>query len=159
MPPSRPAQLGLKHLKRSETDKILFGVCGGLGEYFELDSTVFRIIFVLLTLFGGLGLVLYIILALLVPASSETNRDVVQEMRQGAETFRQAVTPAAEQATHSTPRESSGPHRLGLALIVIGILFLLSNFGFFAGLNLSRLWPILLVLLGLVVLARSSERR
>lgn len=56
-----------KRLYRSRTDRQLTGVCGGLGAYLGIDSTLIRIAFVILALFGGPGLLLYIILALVVP--------------------------------------------------------------------------------------------
>lgn len=57
-----------KKLYRSSTDKMLAGVCGGLAQYFGIDSTVVRLIFALLVFFGvGSGVILYIILALIMP--------------------------------------------------------------------------------------------
>lgn len=56
-----------KRLYRSRTDRQLAGVCGGLANYLEIDPTMIRIAFVLLALFGGPGLLLYIIMALVVP--------------------------------------------------------------------------------------------
>jgi phage shock protein PspC (stress-responsive transcriptional regulator) len=57
-----------KKLYRSTTDKMLAGVCGGLGKYFGIDATVVRLIFALLVFFGvGSGIILYIILALIMP--------------------------------------------------------------------------------------------
>ena len=57
-----------KKLYRSSTDKMLAGVCGGLGQYFGIDPTVVRLIFALLVVFGvGSGVILYIILALIMP--------------------------------------------------------------------------------------------
>ncbi len=57
-----------KKLYRSNTDKMVAGVCGGLAQYFGVDSTLVRLIFALLVFFGvGSGLVLYIILALIMP--------------------------------------------------------------------------------------------
>ena len=57
-------------LTRSETDRMLVGVCGGLGEYFGIDSTIVRVAFVLLALFGASGIVLYLALWLIVPRAS-----------------------------------------------------------------------------------------
>jgi phage shock protein C len=48
-------------------DKKLFGVCSGLADYFNLDPTVMRIIFIVAFLFFGTGLLLYLILALVMP--------------------------------------------------------------------------------------------
>ena len=51
----------------SKSDKKIAGVCGGLAEYLGMDATIVRVIYALLVLFGGVGILLYIILALLMP--------------------------------------------------------------------------------------------
>ena len=56
-----------KKLTRSKSDKKLFGVCGGLAKYLDVDPTVIRVIWILLVLFGGCGILLYLILALVMP--------------------------------------------------------------------------------------------
>lgn len=56
-----------KKLFRSRRDKIIGGVCGGLANYFTMDPTIMRLIFVLLALFGGPGLILYVILWIITP--------------------------------------------------------------------------------------------
>jgi phage shock protein C len=48
-------------------DKKIFGVCGGLGDYFGIDPTIVRIVFLVALLGYGTGLLLYIILALVIP--------------------------------------------------------------------------------------------
>ena len=48
-------------------DRMLFGVCGGLAEYFDMDPTVMRIIFVASVLLFGTGVLLYLIMAIIVP--------------------------------------------------------------------------------------------
>ena len=55
-----------KKLKRS-ANKMIAGVCGGLAEYLGMDATIVRVIYALLVLFGGVGILLYLILALLMP--------------------------------------------------------------------------------------------
>ena len=59
----------MKKLYRSNTDRKLCGVCGGLAEYFDIDPVIIRLIFIFLTLFGGGGLLIYLICALVVPKS------------------------------------------------------------------------------------------
>lgn len=55
-------------LHRSYKDKKILGICGGMGEYFEIDPTIVRIAYVVFTLFtGGMGLVLYFLLYLIIP--------------------------------------------------------------------------------------------
>lgn len=60
-----------KKLYRSVTDKKLCGVCAGLAEYFGLDSTLVRIAWVVFTLFAGMGLLAYIIAALVMPVKPQ----------------------------------------------------------------------------------------
>lgn len=57
----------MKKFYLSETDKKIGGVCGGLAEYFNVDSTFVRLLFVLLALFGGLTVVAYLILWIIAP--------------------------------------------------------------------------------------------
>ena len=56
-----------KKLYRSSTDKVIGGVCGGIAEYFEVDATIIRLLLVALVLFGGSGLLLYIIAWIIMP--------------------------------------------------------------------------------------------
>ena len=56
-----------KKLHRSRKDKIIAGVCGGLGEYFHTDPVWIRLLFVLFTLFGGAAIVIYLIMWIIVP--------------------------------------------------------------------------------------------
>jgi len=60
----------MKKLYRSATDKKIAGVCAGIAEYFNIDPTIIRIIFVILLLPGGLpGVVPYVLLWILVPVA------------------------------------------------------------------------------------------
>lgn len=73
-PPARPYP-PLSALRRSRTDRKLAGVSGGLGRYAGVDPLIFRILFVLLTFFGGTGLLLYAAAWLLVPADGEAESE------------------------------------------------------------------------------------
>lgn len=59
----------MRKLYRSNTNRKLCGVCGGLAEHFDIDPTIIRLIFIFLTLFGGGGLLIYLICALVIPKS------------------------------------------------------------------------------------------
>ncbi len=61
-----------KKLYRSVNDRMVAGVCGGLGQYLGIDTTVVRLIFVLLALAGGPGILAYIVLWIVVPEDSMT---------------------------------------------------------------------------------------
>ena len=60
-----------RKLYRSQTDRKVAGVCGRLAEYFNVDVTVIRILFVVLAVCGGAGLVLYLAMWILVPDRSK----------------------------------------------------------------------------------------
>lgn len=61
----------MKKLYRSKTDRKLAGICGGLAEYFGIDSTLIRLGFALFTLAGGSGLFIYLVAALIIPEEDE----------------------------------------------------------------------------------------
>ena len=56
-----------KKLYRSKTDRKFLGVCGGLAEYFGIDATVLRLILVLAVIFAGVGIIAYLVAALIIP--------------------------------------------------------------------------------------------
>jgi phage shock protein C len=60
-----------RKLYRSRNQRMLAGVCGGLAEYFDLDATLIRVLFLVLAVFGGSGLVIYVVMWLIVPYVSK----------------------------------------------------------------------------------------
>jgi phage shock protein C len=92
-------------LTRSETDRMLVGVCGGLGEYFGIDSTIVRVAFVVLALFGASGIVLYLALWLIVPRASRVEATP-------RETFSDSVTEGWDLAQEGTQAAKRGYQRL-----------------------------------------------
>lgn len=56
-----------KRLIRSEKNKVIAGVCSGLGEYFDIDPTIVRLVFIVFALAGGPGIVAYLIMWLVMP--------------------------------------------------------------------------------------------
>lgn len=94
-------------LTRSHTDITIAGVCGGLAEYFGIDSVIVRLIFVLMTLMSGLGLPMYIALWILMP----------KKTRQTVETASSPTTaspanqhPAPRRGEPASPHPTSGPY-------------------------------------------------
>lgn len=66
-----------KFLHRSLNNKKISGVCGGLAEYLDIDATIIRLLFILITLSSfGLGLFLYVILAIVMPGEKKNNKDI-----------------------------------------------------------------------------------
>jgi phage shock protein C len=58
-------------LRRSRDDRVIAGVCGGLGRYLQVDPVLLRIALVILTVSGGLGVLLYIVAVILIPEQQE----------------------------------------------------------------------------------------
>ncbi len=114
-----------KRLTRSKTNRMLFGVCGGIGEYFGIDPTLVRLAFVLLTLANGIGLVIYLILAIIMPSGESVEVSGPYENR--------------AQSTWESPRqpgergnENSDRNRLlGALLLIVGIYLLLDRLSIF----------------------------
>ena len=84
-------------LYRSQTDRIIGGVCGGLAEYLRIDATIVRLLFVLFALGSGVGVVVYFILWVILPVEGQgsigeqtTMRANADEMGQRMRTFKPA---------------------------------------------------------------------
>lgn len=60
-----------RKLYRSRNQRMIAGVCGGLADYFNVDATLVRVLFLLLAVFGGTGLVIYIVMWVIVPDVSK----------------------------------------------------------------------------------------
>ena len=98
-------------LSKSEKNKVLFGVCGGIGEYFNIDPNIIRIAFVLFTMIGGSGLVAYIAAAILMPE------------------YQEAGSPESER---KAPVDSGNTILIiGAVLVIIGIFYLLREAHFY----------------------------
>lgn len=123
-----------RKLRRSKTDSVVGGVAGGLGHYFDLDSVLVRIAFVLLVLAGGSGVLLYIVLWIAVPEAT-TAEDVAMPARTS---------------------QALGGLLFGGALVVVGAIILLRRFvPWFDG---EVVWAILLIGLGAFVLLKGIRR-
>lgn len=163
-----------RRLYRSQRERIIGGVAGGLGEYFGIDPVWVRLAFVLLTFASGFGLVAYLVLWVIVPRESsqaaareavkENIEDIKQDLKQAETGLREALgrrgegqTPVAGKgAVAEKPGRSA--YLVGLLLIILGVVLLISNLATFWWFNWGRFWPILLILAGVVVLLARRGR-
>lgn len=65
-----------KKLKKSQKNKMIAGVCGGISEYFNIDATIVRLIFVIVALFKGMGILFYLIAAVIIPSQEVDDIDI-----------------------------------------------------------------------------------
>ncbi len=141
---------------RSEQNRILAGVAGGIGEYFTLDPVLIRIILVLIGLSGGGGIILYLVLWLIIPGQPENSASNNQEnLKKNAQEIKDQTKKYLEDARGVFQKKEARVW-LGFSLVFLGFYFILMNFGFLTRfLSFFQLWPLLLVGLGLALLFRS----
>lgn len=156
-------------LYRSATDRVFGGVCGGLAAWLGVSPLVVRIVFMLLAMANGTGLAVYVALWLLVPregAAGAPREQVVQENLQEISSQAQALGKtrplSPDAAQPSAVPENAGATRggtgrqwlllFGAAFVALGVLVLLDNLGLLWWLSLGKLWPLVLIGLGVVVL-------
>jgi len=125
-----------KKLYRSKKDCVIAGVCGGIAEYFEIDSTLVRLLFILIVFLGGAGVVAYIIAWIIIPPNPEQ------------------ITEQEKDISQPTSKEENNRKIWGgLILIVLGLFFLLRSF--FPHFVMVKFWPLVLVIIGVILILQS----
>jgi phage shock protein PspC (stress-responsive transcriptional regulator) len=136
---------------------MLAGVCGGLGNYFGIDSSIVRIVFVVLALVPPcLGLLVYLAMWLIVPREG-VQTTPPETVRAGANEIVEKARAVGEDVRTAVRHSNVGAgFVVGGVLVALGVILLLSNLGFVWSrwLGLRILWPILLVIAGLALLLR-----
>lgn len=147
-----------KRLIRSKTDRFVAGVCGGLGEYFEIDSIVFRLVFVLLTIFAGSGVIIYIICWILIPEAGEKRpSDLKENIKEGATKMADEIK---DKAKDMDKEEKDKKGRLigGLIILTIGLIFLFQNILPQYGIDFGKLWPLILIVIAIGIIIDSGKK-
>ncbi|MFC1962162.1 PspC domain-containing protein [Chloroflexota bacterium] len=128
-----------KRLYRSRSDRMLWGVCGGLAQYFDLDPIIVRLIFVLLLFANGIGILIYIIMTIVVP-------------REG---------PSVEETTNvkGSIRTRRIRTLVGIAFVTFGILFLVGSLNLLKYLAWVYTGPLLIIIVGLIIIFSSKKRK
>lgn len=133
-----------KRLYKSRRDRMIDGVCGGIAEYFDIDPTIMRALFILLIFFGGTGLFLYIGGMIIMPV----NPHHLGMLQRG----------------EIPKNDRSAKRTWGIIIIAIGLLFLLNNIGWFAfhhiwHISWGLVMPILLIILGMALIYSHQQSR
>jgi len=131
VPPDGPGKPPLR-LYRSRSERMLGGVCGGLGQYFNVDPVWLRLAFVVLAL-GGAGVLAYLILWIVIPGRPLTE---------------------PEPAITTTPRSGHGKEVLAWALVAIGLVVLATNLNLLPWWDWRLFWPAVLIVAGVALLTR-----
>ena len=140
-------------LRRSRSDRILGGVCAGLADFFGTDPLLIRLVFVVITLMQGAGVLVYVLLWILMPEEGIENAPSGgQAVKSGLEGIRQDFEQAADHLRSGAPYRQSA--WLGGLLILAGGYLLAANAGLLAWWDWAAAGPVLLIALGLVLLIR-----
>ena len=123
-------------LRKSSSDRVMFGVAGGLAEHLDVDSTLVRVAFVVLGFASGIGLIAYIVLALVMP-----------EAVKGAAPAEDS-TPDTEAET----RTKRNRNFIGGILVIIGVVLLLLQIEFFSWLRWNLIWPLVIIAVGVALI-------
>ena len=139
-------------LYRSRGDRMLFGVAGGLARYLKIDPSIVRIVWVVLFFAAGIGILLYIIAAVVIPE---------EPAGYAPGSAPAPVAAAGEPATDGSPNErhdnAGGAILLGVILVLVGGWLLLQRF--LPALEGRVVWPAILVLVGLALVLWSLRGR
>jgi phage shock protein C len=167
-----------RKLYRSRHDRIIAGVCGGIADYLDVDPTLVRLLAVLLGLASlGTAVIAYLIVTIVVPEEpvetvegsgppmAQMSDSTTQEQPRPEGSNPPGAPPPAPPAYPQQPggswqrprRPRRGGVWFGIILVVIGALLLAAEFA--PGLDLWRLWPLVIVLVGIRLLFRSREER
>ncbi len=150
-----------RKLYRSRSDAILGGVCGGLGQYLNIDPTLVRLFFILLALGNGIGVLLYLLLWFIVPREGTGEFASSDTIHAGADEIAARARGLGQDLGTNLPRSSQQSGAIiGAALILLGAIFFLQNLDlpWLRWLRFDTLWPLLLIFGGIFVLLRQTRR-
>jgi phage shock protein C len=144
-----------RRLYRSQTESVLSGVAGGVAEYLDVDPAIVRVVWALLAIItGGVFFLLYIVMWIVVPTAPEG-----VEPSDGEPVAAGASAPSGwnpQPARRVRGRSRSGSWLFGLILIGLGLYFLAREY--LPNVDFDRLWPLGLVLLGVLLLFGAIRR-
>ena len=144
-----------KKLYRRPKDGKIFGVAAGLAEYFEIDVTLLRIVLIVMVVAGaGFVIPVYLVLALLLPKNEAEAKAGIS-----ASSVQSNFSELSREFTESGAGDNT-KHYLGMGLIIVGSWLLLSLLypGIF-NLRWDILWPIALILIGVLLLTKIGGRK
>jgi phage shock protein C len=154
-----------KKLYRDEHRKVIGGVCAGLADYFGIDIAIIRAIFLLTLILKGGGLLVYIVLWIVLPKKDYNFYNPGVDYRVPPQ---QPFNPFSNPPQPGNPFEGNIPPKkgvstvgliIGVILIFIGASFLLNELHLFRFLEVGKLWPVILVIVGLALMVSGQKKQ
>ncbi len=139
----------MKKIYRSRTDKVISGVCGGIGKYFGIDPTIVRIIWAICIFAMGTGVLAYIIAMIIIPVEPLEGEPEVTKPDGSVDLYR------SEQANVNVNSKTL-LLVIGSIILLVGILFLIGNIfgtiGWVFSIGSKIFWPLVIIGAGVAVL-------
>jgi phage shock protein PspC (stress-responsive transcriptional regulator) len=168
-----------RRLKRDTKHAVLGGVAAGLGNYIDLDPVLIRLLFVILCLAGGSGVIIYVVCWLVMPRDDEVQGEsfenaapqdappgdrFAEEVREAGERVAESVRGASGKVVDNLRRSSAGDvgkGRLigGLILMALGFLFLMNQLFSLDWLRFRYIWPLAIVVVGVMLFIQGMRSR
>ena len=144
---------------------MIAGVCGGIAEYFDIDSTLVRLLTVLVVLVGGAGVIAYIIAWIVIPKNPEQVSDetfnkrekLKEKVKKGTEDVIEEIKGHFESEEPSHKSEKNRRILGGIIVIAIGLIFLLNSI--FPWVGWGRLWPVILIAVGIIIMIQAFKKK
>jgi len=155
---AEPLKNGYKKLYRSKT-RLLGGVCAGLAEFLDLDPSIIRLIFIIVTLLGGSGILIYILLWLIIPEEGQPAEITEEKLRATADEMKSQAMKlgvTARQYSQNYSRRHSPRTTVGIILIILGVFFMLQNLGLFRFSFIWKFWPVILIAFAIYIIGKND---
>ncbi len=147
-----------KKLYRDTNNKMIGGVCAGLAEYFNVDVSIVRIIFLASLVLGGSGGIIYLIMMIVLPKKPYfINPGVDYRVPPVGDNFNNPevdykMLPFAEK------KKSNSAVIAGAVLVVMGTVFLINQLGLLPHIGFGKVWPVILIAIGLSVIFSPKKK-
>jgi len=146
--------MAYKKLYRSRENAMVGGVCAGLAEYFNIDPSLARLATVLLVFPGGLSFWAYIVAWIIIPQKPlEGVGEIDTSASQG-----EINQPADDTQIDEEEKTDKTKLIAGVVLIALGAFFLLNTLNIFVWFSFFKLWPVVLIVIGAVILLKGLNR-
>ena len=145
----------VKKLQRSKTNRVISGICGGIGEYFNIDPIFFRILFVIFLFAGGASILLYIVLIFVIPEEEGKNavESGKEEIKDLADKAKQEAQKIATQ-TKGSNIVTTGRVVVGLLVILLGLIMLLRQLFPVPWFRWDLFWAMVIIAVGLIIVVK-----
>ena len=156
-------QYARKRLYRSHKDKIIAGICGGLGDYFDVDPVIARASFIVLTFVNGVGLLLYVILWIVVSLEHgdrlSENKNMVHTHGTVNSKPKSVHLNFSTSASLASKERRTGKMVVAFLAILIGVVALFSNLFSVNLFKFEIMWPLFLIFVGLYFIFKKNKER